>query len=31
MVAASPHPDLAALKSGSEANKNYELKTYILY
>ena len=30
MVAASPHPDLAALKSGIEANKNYELKTYML-
>ncbi len=30
MVAASPHPDIAALKSGIEANKNYELNTYML-
>lgn len=30
ILAASPHPDLAALKSGMEKNKNYEIETAFL-
>ncbi|MCO6460974.1 MAG: hypothetical protein J5I59_06190 [Saprospiraceae bacterium] len=31
LVAASPHPDIAALKSVIEKNKNYDLKIHYLY
>jgi hypothetical protein len=31
MIAASPHPDIAAIKSVIEKNKNYDLQIHYLY